>query len=416
MHDLVTGPAGLLRQFFFRFGSDVSPSRIAFVPLTRAFLPAEEEEESDIGAHLRQTAVLFPKADEAVTLKKTQLSDLSPLSPDNLDRVWGATYFLLTSNNSDAFRQIAVDIHSWTSLLWQSKRSDVLGLLSSLHRSERTEAFLNALAQAISHEELPIIAREQPEFLRDLAARRPLIATEPKAWAMSGSGQQLLWDALDESTDNAEIWSKVVGAMLRADCAIQENQSVKLSGTFISETLASWLTSPTFRLPAPGWRSAFKTALMDGQWQPSADPPLFTFAIWLMPPRVAAEIDGHREDVQKLLSKLGDVPKPLLLHTQFWLVAVGLKTSGRDGARLLAAALIPVYDALSRSDYAGISWDVLTPLLPDSLMGPDWDRCKRLRRGLRNWIDENEREATAIPSAFREGRHDDMLRYIRHLN
>ncbi len=102
-----------------------------------------------------------------------------------------------------------------------------------------------------------------------------------------------------------------------------------------------------------------------------------------------------------------------MLPTLFWLTALGLQTGRQDGLALLACAFFPVYEAVARSDYPSEAWDLLAPILPDLLLGWEWDRCRRLRLALRSWLRDNPKFAGALVQAAPKMEYAELVQSLR---
>lgn len=401
LHDLRSGSKGLLREFFFSYGSDVETPRHAFVRLAECFIGLQSGEDDDHAGRLTQLGALFPQSTEALCLKRDQLATLTTnKEPGGIDSVWAAVYFLLQARESIAFNRVPLDFGPYAGLLWQRKRADVLALLGSLPASERAADFLRAIGTVLTPEEVPSLWHEQHAVLAPILATRPGLATDTAAWAMPETGQRALWESLRSTTSEPRTWALTCGAMISAQCAFAERETVSLAGNFLAEGLTKWLGSDGFRLPSFAWRMALRDPLASALRDGELPPPLLALAAWVLPSDHARSLTGHRVDLQAVAQQgLVGVPEPLVLPTLFWITALGLQTQGKDGLSLLTRAFFAVYEAVSRSHYPSEAWELLAPILPDATFGLGWDRCRLLRRALGLWLRNNPSHADAMREA-----------------
>jgi hypothetical protein len=423
LDDLAAGSVGPLRKFFFSYGSDVEMPRQAFARLTECFVgPGGAEEDDPIPRpaddpvpRLAQIAAAFPQATEAVSLKREQLADLTRApEPGGLESLWAATFFLLRAQEASAFERVPIDLGPHAEQLWQHKRADVLDLLGSIPQSERGNDLLHALATVVKPEELPILWSEQGAMLPRFLAQQPSLAADAAAWAMPEAGQRALWESLHAATSDQHTWALTCGAMLEAQCAFAERETVTLAGPSLADGLTRWLQAEDIRLPSREWRRALRVPLASAMKDRDLPTTLLALAAWSMTPEEARSVPGSRADVQALVGHTASsIPKPLLLPTLFWLTALGVQTPDKNGLALLARAFFPVYDTVARSHYPGELWELLAPVLPEPTLGLGWDRCRLLRRALRRWLRDNPKLANSMVRAAPSDEHADLVRNLR---
>lgn len=414
LEDLRAGSRGTLRKFFFTYGSEIEIPRQAYSKLVESFSQPEPSNDDDPGNRLTQLAMAFPKPNEALGLKRDQLTSLTGRETSlNLEPSWAATYFLLQAREAVSFSRVPLDFHPHVALLWQRKRADVLALLGHLSESKRADDFVDALADVLTPKDIPKLWYEQPAALSRILARQPTLATTADAWSMPTSGQQYLWESLRSATSDPQTWALTCGAMLSAQCSFFERETVTLAGRHLADGLLKWLKSDNFHLPSPGWREALLAPLAKELKEGRLSAPLLALAAWTLPPEQANSLTGHRPDVQTLARQgLSDVPAPLLLPTLFWLTTLGLKTSGEDGLALLARAFFPVYKAIALSDYPGEAWERLAPVLPELRFGQGWDRCRRLRRALRQWLRDHPHLVNSMSRAAPTTEYEHLIQKL----
>jgi hypothetical protein len=414
LKDLCIGTNSPLHRFFFSYGSDIEVPRAAFVRLVECFGGPQHGEDDDPTSILAQLAAAFPQPSEALVLKRDKLGILTrEAGPSNLETVWASAYFLLQARQADAFNRVPLDFSALAGALWNRKRADVLSVLGNLPESERATAFLNALAGVFTPEDIPMVWYEQPAALPRILTHKPTLTADPSAWMMSEAGQHALWESLHATTREPHTWALACVAMLRAQCAFAERDTVTLSGAALFDGLLSWLESADFRLPSAAWREALREPLAVALQEKVLPPLLAALAAWVLDPSQARALRGDRPDVQALAKEgLARVPEALASYTVFWLAALGLQTTGKDGLALLVCAFFHVYGTVARSHYPGDAWEIIAPVLPESTWGLDWDRCKRLRRALRRWLRENSDLAQELIRAAPTAEQKDLVRSL----
>jgi len=389
--DLRMGSGGPLRKFLFSYGSEVENPRHAFVRLVDCFTEITEGEANDSAGRLNHLATAFPEPTEALSLKRDQLATLTArVELAGLDSLWAATYFLLNTNEARAFNGVPFDFAPHARLLWQHKRADLLALLGDLQQNQRATDFLHALAAVLVPEDLPTLWYEQRTALARVLFHHPSLAADVAAWAMPESGQRNLWDGLRAVTIDPRIWTFTCGAMLQAQCAVAERETVALAGVSLADGLMKWLEAHDLQLPSPKWREALRAPLAKALKDGDLTPPLLALTSWTLSLEEARSVPGTRADVQALARQVpAGIPKPFLVPTLFWLATLGFQTSSKEGFALLARAFFPIYEIVASSNYPREAWELITPVLPKASPGFGWDRCRLLRQALRRWLRDN---------------------------
>ncbi len=143
-------------------------------------------------------------------------------------------------------------------------------------------------------------------------------------------------------------------------------------------------------LPSQIWREAMegpaakKLALAE-----MLSPQELAFCAWFVESDIIRKtLSADRADVRQLAQAGLDIlPQPLRLPTAFLLVTLGLSHPDPGAVKLILQGYFQVYEALSKTSFPWESWVLLSSELPPwNKHWPEWDRCERLRRGVRNWL------------------------------
>jgi len=400
-----------LRVYLAHYGAEVALPRKAFAPLVR-FLPTGIiQEHLDPPSILAELSLAFPASEEALTLKRDYVNAF--LNNRETDSAWAIAYFLLLAPRADAFSKVDVDFRSNARSFWDIKRADVLAVLGNLREESRAQEFIAAIAEAVSPENIPYIWNEQPSILDSIVRFNLRLACAPSAWELSRTGQEALWHSVRQVTSDSELWSEVLTAMLAADCCFAEEETLSLAGQYLDRALVEWCRSPRFHPPSARWRRSLSVSLSRVLQESDSTSALLALAVSILPSNVVKGFSGHRRDVQNLaLNELEKVPKPILRQTLFWLLAIGLQTDGPDGLVLIRTSLFEVYDAVARSEYSREAWDILSPVLPEGTWGLDWDRCRRIRNGLKRWLRYQPQFKENLLQAAPSNASNEMLRLL----
>lgn len=404
-----------LRNFFFTYGIDVDSLRSAYKPLIEFFVDALTKSNQQVLVQLTSLGSAFPEPKDAFTLKRDQLDKFTTRAHGDpeTENLWAAIYFLLNSPQAGAFGLISFPFEFHMKELWPRKKADILSLLGGISDQGRANDFLKAFCRVIGPKDIPLIWHEQPASIPRLLEIEPSLASGKAAWAMSETGQRALWQSLHEATRDQFVWSATCCAMLSAQVSYEERETVSLSGIALLDNLLNWVTSPGFKLPPSSWRHALRVPLSEALPVDELPLALLALAFWTLPSEKARTFSGTRSDVQSLaVEGLRDVPKALVPHTLFWLVTIGLQTDGKEGCRILQRSFFPVYDAVYSSTYSGENWEVLASVLPEAILGLDWDRCGRLRKALGYWFQRNPDFRTALKEAAGDRNNMHFLDWI----
>lgn len=400
LDDLRNPDATEFRSFLSAYGADVENPRSAFGRLTTAFERLHLHPGSSWMDKLRSIAEIFPNESDAVRLKEWLTKPQKDLSPvQDIERAWATASFLLSPREARAYAKISFDHAALAPCLWQQKREKVLSLLARLVRQKENPtatAFAAAIANAAQASELKSISETHPDLIPAFISHRPSLAFEVSTWELPESTQWQITEVLNKLSLDQKTWGEIMAAKFVAATFVAVRESVEKAGGCAIKGISRWLESSIGQecLPSQLWREALATPVADClRDQESLSPTVLALCAWIVPPEIVRQLlAASRQDVQQLAQQpLDRLPRPLLLPTAFLLVTLGLRASGLEGIKLIKRGYFEVYDALATSTATNLnfpweSWLLLSSELPQPGIFRDWDRCKRLRRAVRQWI------------------------------
>jgi hypothetical protein len=406
--DLKGDSARGLRRFLFTYGSDIEKPREAFAKLAAAYMHAFADPSDDWVSKLRAIGQIFPNQSEALRLKELLLKPArTPDQQKNLERAWGTASFLLDAPEASAYSNVSIDHSHWAKLLWEFKKDEVLSLLGRLVRQREKPtgtAFVAAIANTISPEDLQPISKNHPELVPILLSHRPALAKEACTWQLPDHTQWQVYDVLDRLSLDEKEWSEIEAAMFIAAAYVAVRESVAKAGQHAMEGALRWLNNKVSQeyLPSEAWRQAL--AAKAGKLLAEArrlQPDELALCAWLAHPDAARHLlSAERPDVQSLaLQQLENIPSPLRSYTAFLLVTLGLRAVGPEGLSPLVRGFFAVHEALATISFSSESWQILSPELPRLVIWRDWDRCEKLRRAVRAWLHDHVKTGNPLLSA-----------------
>ncbi|WP_263417860.1 GAP1-N1 domain-containing protein [Terriglobus albidus] len=396
LQDLVSPGRTGLRDFLIVFGSDIEQPRAAFAKLASIYDSLRTGSNTSWRRSLELIAELFPNATEAIRLKESaceiSLEDESELS---INHALSTVLFLVTSPEAGPFSNVTVNLEHLVEFLWSHRRQDVLTLLSeSMRRPETALAasFAESVARVVHSSDLALIGDRQPELLNLMLRLNPQLAFDEQLWSSSPEVQWRAFEVLDAIRMRPEEWARLIGTMRPGFTAIPARTLVQRANSFALQGIFEWLSKPDNGewLPTEQWRDALSEAAADQlQTTEFLSPLRLAFCAWLAPPDIArALLRSSRPDIQLLAKQaLEELPTWLRSHTAFLLVTLGLTSTEESGVECIVRSFFDVHEQLARGQYSGESWRLLAPCLPDLGFWKEWDRCKKLRKAVRELPD-----------------------------
>jgi len=401
VNDLIFPNLENFRSFLFDNGADFEELRGLFKKLASAYVGIYANANNDWAAKLFWVAEVFPEPKQAIRLKEHLLEgDQSFNSEEDLKRITEVISFLLSNKESRAFEKVSFNVSMAASFLWDKQREKVLLLLAKIVRKPKTtlsNSFATAVSNAVKPEELKPISEHYPELVPILVSHRPSLAFGVEVWRLPEEAQWQITEVLNKLPLDSQSWGQIMAAKFVTATTVAVRESVDKAGTYAILGIHIWLSSKGANeyLPSQIWREALATPVVDYlQSENSISPESLALCAWIIAPNTIREIlNSTRNDVQILAQQpLSNLPKPLRLPTAFLLVTLGLRACGPAGIILIRRGYFEVYEALATStemrlNFPWESWILLSSELPQPGTFRDWDRCKRLRKAVRKWIE-----------------------------
>lgn len=222
-----------------------------------------------------------------------------------------------------------------------------------------------------------------------LLPESPEIAASPHIWsAATDDLRPELWKTVVATGFQDDAFrSRVVNAVLDADADTLAEEVVKELGAEAVRIIMAWVERKGSFLPGKRlsrlWIRAMRTRRTDlVSWlveHPAANAESLSV--------IGASLRADDVEIRKIATgvwveaarraaQLLPCPVPFMALV----LAVGFRTPGREGAELVAYAFERVHDAAWDQALGDEAWSLLEGDLP--WVWEEWDRCKRLRRGL----------------------------------
>ena len=421
--DLLFPDKHSLRSFLFEHGAEFENLRSSFAKLA-GVSEYLADAKNNWAAKLSYIGEIFPAAAEAIRLKEWVLGSRHESDPEpDLERIWTAVNFMLGNREAKAYAKAFFDLAASAPILWQKKRDPVLSLLGRLVRQQENPtatAFAAAIANAIQAGELKYISDAQPELIPIFISHRPALAFEVSTWQLPEPTQWQITEVLNKLPLDQKDWGEIMGAKFIAATFVAVRESVDKAGGHAIRGVSRWLEGDIGQecLPSQLWREALAAPVADClRGKTSLPPATLALCAWFIPPETVRQLlSVKRTDIQQLAQQpLDRLPKPLRLPTAFLLVTLGLRASGIEGVRLIKRGYFEVYDALATSTASQLnfpweSWLLLSSELPQPGILRDWDRCKRLRKAVRQWVIQHAPSENPLLAVASKKEHSEIAR------
>lgn len=401
--DLISPGLNGLRQFLQTCGVDMKSPRNAFSILAATYHATNFDLQLDWTGLLRTVAKAFPDPTEAIKFKEWLVNSSAVCDRSvSLDRSWQTSQFILRARESRAYSKVSYDHAALVPMVWENRRDEVLSLFNHVARQPSTSsasAFITAVATAITADDLPRICTEYPELILFFFRHKHALAFQTNTWLLPEHIQWRVFETLEELSLNEQEWGKTMSAMFLTATNVAVRKAVRNAGDYAMHGAYEWLDQKIAHefLPSQIWREALaEAAAKELSENTCLLPSHLALCSWLAHPKMVRQaLISERNDVRELVEMpLEALPRPLITHTAFLLVMLGLRAETLVGITMLKKGFFQVHDALASGNYFSDSWSLLAPELPRSPVWKEWDRCEKLRRAVRQrLLDSGERRS-----------------------
>lgn len=383
------------RQFLFEYGSDVERPRAGFSKLAAIFKEVHSVSDAFWPDMLHSVAASFPVPTEAVRLKRWLVTLPDGDNPSaKVGRAWSIVSFLLDSPESTAYPNIDFDFSSIAALLWNEKREETITLLGRLvrrHEQPAALSFVTSMANAVDSTSLRAIAQENGELVPLVIRHNPALAFAIDTWRLNSYLQTQVFDVLTQLVLDQKEWGRIVGAMCVAGSCVSASDAVFRAGKYALDGVFRSMENGgnDQALPNQVWRNALASTSSEAL-QHNLDLPAgqLALAAWCAPPNdILSKLSVERHDVKRFAAEYRKMlPACLRGHSAFLLLTLGLCAPRDTGKQFVLENFYFVHNSLASGQYHLESWMLLVCELPSIGFWRDWDKCKRLRKGVNKYL------------------------------
>ena len=288
-----------------------------------------------------------------------------------------------------------LQIHDRAQSLWKKENRLTRNLIKDLTQSDINplgEEFLISVADIIQPNELLELAEENQNFLFVFVERKPALASCKDFWKGTLDNQRELLDHLmrGKLSEEKNIESIITAMLDACTDGIAEDVYKCFRGPTI-QILLKWFDSHVSDENVHllrGWLQVLQKASHDSlSWLSEAtDPNIRTIVL------IASQLDPHSAEVKNFGTKiwlelLNNIDDDLDYKNRRalaeFLLPFSLNKPGPNYDKLARFSFKIIHDALARDELSYDSWRRLEPVLPKLPWYRAWDKCERLRRGLK---------------------------------
>jgi len=380
-----------LRTFFDKIGPDIRSPRSAFANLVKIHELIRSAGTAEWFEVLETVGAYFPEREDALILKETVCNPTGSIDLDGT-RSLSIASFLLASDKAAPFESVSLNLTSLSQRLWMLRRWEVLDLLARLVRQPEKESayiFARGIAEAVQPNDLESISNQWPELLPLIFGQNLQLALREELWCLPVETQRKVYEVLDGLHIEPAKWAEIISRMRPGSTVISARNLVRNADVFAMDSAFRWLQRDRAAdwIPSEEWREALAQPAAETLMKNYSLPPVkVAFCAWLLAPQVVPQLlNASREDIQKLANESPDIlPSWLRPYTSFLLVTLGLRSRDTYGVKCLVRGFFSVYDSLASGNYPSECWILLSPVLPSLSLWMEWDRCKKLRRAIRD--------------------------------
>jgi hypothetical protein len=396
--DLRDSFTSCFRHYLRDVGEESNPKRSDFRRLAPFYhhLRAASSSTSSLEELVARIAESFPHRDEGVRLKeavtspgKSKDSRLFDFINES-DLLWA----LARTRGYDAFSAESLQLRSRGQAQWNTGnivfRKRVCELVTT-DINPLGEDLLAGVVDVMQGHDLVSLSAGDHRIVFAFVERKPSLACESGLWIGAPDYQRELFDHVKQAPIAGETATAIVVAMLQARADSVAADVYAHFGIPALHAFLSWYNRHAKGLDQNQYRNWVAVlgnapqgalAWLQGDEQPTAE----TIVL------VMSELDPCSRTVQsygadpwlKTLDALGREmePKTRVVVAGF-LLSFSLRQRGPTAERLAKYSFPVVHDALATDSLDYKIWRRLDPILPRLSWWNSWDKCERLRRGMR---------------------------------
>ena len=367
-----------LRSFLRRLGGDSGMGRRAFRPLCRLHRMIQE-----LKSH---PAVLA----DAIAIVE---GELGPAKVHDVRAVLAHSALSQAGSLNDACLEFLLrhleflerhDLERVAGTLGRAVWSKGPNRLMSLMETNRAfRVIAERTFEVLPTRELARGLQEAPDLARIALTCRPDLIAEPGFWTRDFPVQA---DALDELA-NSNKTRPIVAALVAAQRDDLASTVVERCGSFVVlDILGSEMERDSKNRSFERWILAASRNPVAVSEYLAAGPTkprilLAALARSLAPDVVPNEI-GTDPWLSATRNSTGSLSEPSAIHLSAYLLSRALGPNSRSAGELAELGFEPVHDAAASSRLSDEAWLLLEERLPSSVLGGEWDRCRRIRAGV----------------------------------
>ncbi len=398
------------RSFLKAYGVDALNPRSSFEILAQSFLAFAKRPPNELSEQFIRVLREHPKAEDLRELKQHFISGISEQpSVQDAPSLLSVLECLIIEDQENGAKNLEIDFDVLIGVLVESHFQRLTSMLvrKPLSKKRWTE-LAAAIARKLIGGRLEELWTNSPELLPVMIRLNPLLGLDVATWRLPESAQWRVVEVLESISHSDVEVRRILVSMIEAGTTIGAAEISRLCPSSLYPAIvesndfgiAFALASPVWinelgrisNFPLPSEPSSDDEVVLRGMFNPRQDLSSFRDTFVCL----------AKSDLTTLRSQLR-VPAAFLL-----VVSVLESPSLADGF-ILGRGFIHAHKALEGSVEPPSAWRQLAPLLPEGWLWEEWDRCKRLRKGVKKWLKRNPKEAKRFVSSARSDAERDWL-------
>ena len=393
IRDLCADKQRALRDFLWSLAGDGGESRVGFGSYVNAFstLNSVRSGGADINELIAVVAESFPSSSQAQRLKMGLFGDPSERK-EFLDREESVLLqALVTTDNPSAFDPASLCVSQRIGAAWQQSDNWVVTqMLPLFHQplNPLQEMAVTSILDFLQQDQLCPILRRFPDTFLPIVARRSSTLTTPALWQCPPEIQSSLIDALQAADLSPEGGEAIIAAQLAVGNDVSADKMAAWLGVHAIHAVLNWLASSSnadsHSIPAKWQQILGEQPEAIIEWltdRPDLPIAAVTSIVRILDPRCRVVRDSSIDLWLRLSERSQrELPGGEATDAMAFFLVVALSRDHESSSVLVARSFPTVYSAAAtdalgnralmilQSELSGISWQ--------------WDKCRRLRRGL----------------------------------